>query len=423
MSEGFSTAGSYLDRAYQEASKCNRCGFCQTACPVYQVTRKEGSTARGHSYQVRSLVEGRLPVSDSLRQTFEECLQCRACVDQCSPRVQTNEVVAEARRALGAPGPRAKLLPAFLRKALLNPRRLGEYARLAATAHSLGISRIAALGGPGLSRSHDLLPQLPGRSLYDRTRGRVLEPRSPKGRVAYFAGCGMNYLLPKAGEATIDIILASGFSVAVTRNYCCGLLSQTLGDPDTALRLARGNLRLLNAQDVDAIVTDCASCSSFLKGYAGLLKDSAAFAESAGQFAAKVLDITEFLARLDPAPKPGGLAIKVTYHDPCHASRYQGLKKEPRSALQSIPGLELIEMEEADWCCGGAGSYSVTHPELSQRILDRKMENAARTGAEVLVTSCPACMLQLSFGVRRHGLPMRVLHLSQVMRMAQPRGH
>ena len=251
----------------------------------------------------------------------------------------------------------------------------------------------------------------------------MLEPRSLKGRVAYFAGCGMNYLLPEAGEATIDLILASGFSVVMTRNYCCGLLSQTLGDRDTALRLARGNLRLLNAQDVDAIVTDCASCSSFLKGYAGLLKDSEAFASSAEKFAAKVLDITEFLAQLDPAPQPGALAIKVTYHDPCHASRYQGLQKEPRSALQSIPGLELIEMEEADWCCGGAGLYSVTHPELSQRILDRKMENAARTGAEVLVTSCPACIVQLSDGVRRHGLRMRVLHLSQVMGMAQPGGH
>ncbi|MDP2660085.1 MAG: (Fe-S)-binding protein, partial [Dehalococcoidia bacterium] len=237
MSERFSTARSYLDRAYEEASRCNRCGFCQTACPVYQVTRKEGSTARGHNYQVRSLVEGRLPASGSLGRTLEECLLCRACVNQCAPRVQTNEVVTEARRALASPSPGAKLLPAFLRKVLLNPRRLEKYARLAATANSLGISRIVALGGPGLSRSHDLSPQLPGRSLFDRTRGRVLETRSPKGRVAYFAGCGMNYLIPQAGEATIDMILASGFSVVVTRNYCCGLLSQTLGDRDTALRL------------------------------------------------------------------------------------------------------------------------------------------------------------------------------------------
>ena len=493
-------SSSPLDRVYDEVSKCNRCGFCQSACPVYRVTGRESSTARGHSYQVRSVLEGRLESSSGLSQPLFECLLCRACLPQCSPRVQTDRVVVAGRQALagkkGCPG----LLPFAFRRLLLNPRRLSRYASLLSVMKRTGVSRMAALAGGGPARAEGLLTQVPRQSLQERVKSICLAPPSPKGRVAYFVGCGSNYLLPEVGEATIRVLVASGYAVEVTRNYCCGLPPYTYGDVATARRLAKGNLRLLDYQGVDAIVTDCASCSSFLKSYPQLLREDGAFAGSAEQMAKKVLDITEWLshpglregdqagpalpygtpqgAAVYPARKGGicsagacpplgqggggqapalqdeggqipalqgergqvpalqdkraelrrmghagavarpELPLTVTYHDPCHASRYQGLREEPRSLLRSVPGVNLLEMEEADWCCGGAGTYSVTHPDLAQRILDRKIDNVERTGAQALVTSCPSCMIHLSYGVRRRGLAVQVLHLTQVLEMA-----
>ncbi|HKZ51482.1 MAG TPA: (Fe-S)-binding protein [Dehalococcoidia bacterium] len=458
-----------LDRVAAEVSKCNRCGFCQTACLVYQLTRRESSTARGHHYQIRSLLEGRLRPGPEVSRPLFECLQCRACVDQCFPRVQTDRVVAAGRQALGQRMGLPGMLPVAMRGLLLNPRRLERYATLLVLIKRLGLTRMA--GGGGLARAAELLPPLAGQPLLRRIKGLTLGPAFPRAKVAYFVGCGSNYLYPEAGEATIKVLVAGGYEVELTRNYCCGLPAYSYGDMATARRLAKGNLRLLKPGDVEAIVTDCASCSSFLKSYPELLAGDPGFAGAAAVLAEKVLDITQFLARLrlddsrtneavgreqedgsdesegaNPPPPLGGqgrpplriagkdwargatkpsetgeglrLPATVTYHDPCHASRYQGIRDEPRAILRSIPGVEYVEMEEADWCCGGAGLYSVMHPDLAQRILDRKMENVARTEAQVLVTSCPSCMAHLSYGVRRRGLSTRVLHLSQVVEMA-----
>jgi glycolate oxidase iron-sulfur subunit len=237
--------------------------------------------------------------------------------------------------------------------------------------------------------------------------------------VAYFLSCGFDLLLPQVGLATLQVLVSGGYAVEVRRNYCCGLPPFSHGDLATARRLARGNLRLLGTLDVEAVLTDCASCSSFLKSYPRLLGQDHVFGPRASELAGKVQDLSEFLARQAPWHGLGKLPLRVTYHDPCHASRYQGLREEPRRLLRSIPGLELVEMEEADWCCGGAGTFSITHPQLSRRILDRKMENVARTEAQTLATLCPSCIIQLSHGARRRELPVRVLHVSQLLAEAQ----
>lgn len=410
---------SSLERVRQEVAKCNRCGFCQTACPVYQVTRRESSTARGHHYQVRNILEGRLEPSSEVGRPLFECLLCRACVPHCFAPVQTDRVVAAGRQSLAPRSGWTALLPFAFRRLLLNPRRLDRYAKGLALAKRMGLDRMAALAGGGLARAQHLTPGFPRQTLQERVKDLSLEPASPRGKVAYFVGCGTNYLLPQTGEATINHLVASGYTVEVTRNYCCGLPPYTYGDLATARRLAKGNLRLLNYQGVEAVVTDCASCSSFLKDYPNLLADDPDFAGAATLMAGKVLDITEWLSSHGQKDNRSEVPLSVTYHDPCHASRYQGLREEPRRILRGIPGLRLVEMEEADWCCGGAGTYSLTHPDLAQRILDRKIDNVARTGAEVLVTSCPSCLVHLSYGVRRRGLPVRVMHLTEVLEMAR----
>lgn len=402
-----------LSAAYQESSRCNRCGFCQSSCPVYQVTRKESSTARGHHYQVCSLFEGALPAGTDLRRPLGECLLCRACISHCAPKVQTDEAVAAARHALLKP--HSSGLAPLLRHLTGNPRRLRRYARLLAVLQSVGAGRAAAAGGRRVFHANALLPRLPAQSLLEDLGARVIEADTPRGRIGYFAGCGINHLLPKAGRATISQLVSAGFTVQLVENYCCGLPLYSTGDLAAARRLAAENVRLFLNLDTDAIVTDCASCSSFLKGYADLLHSDSDTGRLASDLAGKVVDITEFMVRHGVAAGASRPPITVTYHDPCHAIRYQSLRDEPRQILKSVTGVKLIEMEEADWCCGGAGAYAAVNPDLSVRILERKIENAARTGADAIVSSCPSCLLQLSYGVHRAGLDMKVLHLSEVL--------
>jgi glycolate oxidase iron-sulfur subunit len=164
------------------------------------------------------------------------------------------------------------------------------------------------------------------------------------------------------------------------------------------------------------IVTDCASCSSFLKDYSQLFDENDPRRQGAEALAARVRDLTEFLAQVKLPANAQPVEAIITYHDPCHLSRYQKITQQPRDLIRSIPGVEYRELPEADWCCGGAGSYSLTHHDLSMQILQRKMENIRSTGAEIVVTPCPACVMQLQYGAKRFGVPVQVMHLAELLR-------
>ena len=203
-------------------------------------------------------------------------------------------------------------------------------------------------------------------------------------------------------------------SVTLLNNCCCGLPAHSYGDIDAAKKLAGKNLDILASDEFDVIVTDCSSCASFLKKYPEIFADDSR-RQQAEKVASRFKDMVELIVPNEPVSVSPENPLVATYHDPCHASRGQGLTKEPREILNNIEGIEYREMPEADWCCGGAGSYALSHYDLSQKVLDRKMENLKKTDADLLVTSCPACMIQLSYGVRRHELKTRVCHISQVV--------
>jgi glycolate oxidase iron-sulfur subunit len=191
----------------------------------------------------------------------------------------------------------------------------------------------------------------------------------------------------------------------------------TYGDRKAAAKLAEKNLKILAEHDFDVVVTDCSSCASFLKKYPALFADDDPRHAAAAAFAQKVRDFSELVATAGEAPLPApGEKVIATYHDPCHAARGQGLVEQPRKILRGLPGVEYRELPEADWCCGGAGSYALGHYSLSRKVLDRKMDNLQRTGANLLVTSCPACIIQLSYGIRSRGLPVRVCHISELIK-------
>jgi glycolate oxidase iron-sulfur subunit len=234
-----------------------------------------------------------------------------------------------------------------------------------------------------------------------------------RGRVAYFAGCFMNWGYAAAAWATCLAIAKAGFTVESPPVVCCGVPHRAYGDSEAALALARTNVAAL--EGYDHIVADCASCGAALKAYVRLLAGDPAFAERAGAVARRVADVSEFLVRAEFPRPTAAVPLRVTFHDPCHLVRGQGIKAQPRDVLRAIPGIELVEMKGADVCCGSAGSFCVTHSALSQAVGGTKAENIAATGADAVVTACPACLSQLRAMLKARGATTRAVHLSELL--------
>ncbi|MDH7499989.1 MAG: (Fe-S)-binding protein [candidate division NC10 bacterium] len=406
---------------YDEVARCNRCGFCQPTCPIYRVTGKEGSVARGHHAHVRSVIEGRLDFTTDLKAPLFECLLCRACVANCFPAVKTHEVMVIARAAYISRFGQPRLERLLFHHILPYPSRMRKLIKLAALGKLTRLSHLArALEifgwfGKRVARAEGLVESLPLRSLREELQERPISPEGPRGKIAYFFSCGFDLVMPQVGWSTLRLLQRAGYGVQFFDNYCCGLPPHSYGDLEAASHLARQNLAAFGQAEVKAILTDCSSCASFLKEYPKLLEKDPALREEARSFSEKVRDFSEFFHAeglpqpLLPFPHP------VTFHDPCHLSRYQGMAPLPRNLLKSVPQLEFREMPEADWCCGAAGTYHIAHPDQSMKVLERKLNHLEKTGAEILSTSCPSCMMQLSYGMRRRRQPGKVMHLAQIL--------
>ena len=415
-----------IEQHYDEITRCNRCGFCQAACPIFRATGHEGGVARGRLALLRALAERRIEWNDELEEPLFACLLCGACTANCFPGVPTADLVTDARGEYLDRVGRNKLHKLLFEKILPSPGQLRLAARVASLGKKAGLLTIArALGllrifGRDLPEASEIVDQIPSKAFRRRVPPGVVEGSGTL-RIGYFVGCGTDVMCPEAAKATLRILRKLGKTVEVLDNCCCGLPPLTYGERAASERLVEKNLRLFNLRLVvqgkfDVVVTDCSSCASFLKKYPALFPEDDPRHDKAAKFAAVVRDLPEFVASSDRLsyPEPANKII-ATYHDPCHASRGQGLVTQPREILRRIPGLELRELPEADWCCGGAGSYALSHYDLSRKVLDRKMDNLHRTGAELLVTSCPACIIHLGYGVRKRGLPVRVCHISQLI--------
>ena len=356
---------------------------------------------------------------------------------------------------------------------------LGKKTGMSKVAKALGLLRFL---GRDFPRAEEIVEHFP-RALRAKIEPGELPGEGDALRIGYFVGCGTDIVCPDAAEATLRLLCEVGKTVTLLDNCCCGLPALAYGDRPAAQDLAERNLDFLTSGSFDTIVTDCSSCAAFLKKYPTLFAEDDPRHGAAKAIAARVQDVVEVLAsdvrsahglggghrpsgghsassptlagKGDHSPttnRKGGSVTRVcsahvnasspalaergdhslttngherivaTYHDPCHASRGQGLTAEPRQILQSLPGVEYRELPEADWCCGGAGSYALSHYERSRQILDRKIDNVEKTGANLLVTSCPACIIHLSYGVRLRDLPLRVCHLSEVVSEARHGG-
>ncbi len=431
---------------YDDIAKCNKCGFCHVACPIFRATGHESGVARGRLALLRGIIEKRVEWDEELEDPLFTCLGCGACTTNCFGKVPTADLVLNARAEyLDKVGkkPAHRLLFEHL---LPYPKRLHAAARAVALGKNSGASKVAnALGllrifGRDLPKAEGMVDKLPMSSFRGTVKPGVYPGTGDKLKVGYFVGCGIDVIQVQAGKATFEALKSKAQSVTVLDNCCCGLPPYTYGDLGNTKLLARKNLDVLEKLDVDLIVTDCSSCASFLKKYPKIFKDDERDAERANKELPMIKDVVEFLYADDQdgqagsdeaagsyhdahaaAPKQqekkgaGDSSVIVTYHDPCHAVRGQGIKDESREILKKLPGVTFKEMAEADWCCGGAGSYALTHYDLSQQVLDRKMKNLKATDADILVTSCPACMIQLAYGIKRHGLKTKVFHISEML--------
>jgi glycolate oxidase iron-sulfur subunit len=406
----------------EELYKCNRCGFCQTRCPIYRITGLESSVARGHFARLQAVLEEGLPLDSAIRESLFSCLMCRACTAECPPAIETDRIIAAARASYVAQR-QSRLQRLIFRRLLANPRALRRAVRVLGWLQRTRLTAFAKLlrllpwFDRGLAEAPAMAP-IPKSFLRERLANRRQPAAGPK-QVTYFVGCAIDCAFPEVGEGTLDLLGASGHGVAVAENVCCGLPPYSYGDVESARALARRNLEALRGA-TGMIVTDCASCSSFLKSYPQLFAPEDPGRGEAEAMSSRVRDLSEFLAEAGLAEGLRPVRAVVTYHDPCHLSRYHKVIREPRALLRAIPGLDYRELPEADWCCGGAGSYALTHHDLSMQVLARKMENIRATGAEIVVTPCPACVMQLRYGARKFGVPVQVMHLTELLRRALP---
>lgn len=406
---------------YDEISQCNKCGFCQVACPIFRSTGHESGVARGRLALLRSIIEGRLEWSKELEEPLYDCLGCGACTASCFPAVPTSDLIIKARCEYLEKVGKKSVHRLLFEHLLPYPRRLHLAARAVAFGKNKGVSNLArALGllnifGHDFPRAEEIVKKLPPLPLRDKIKPGVYKGSDKALRIGYFVGCGVDIIQQEAGQATFEILKKIGQSVELLENCCCGLPAWSYGDLEIAKKLAGKNLEIFSSGEFDVIVTDCSSCASFLKKYPEIFSDDDEKYRLAKKTSMRFRDMVELIFSSGNTSGSTVHPVVVTYHDPCHASRGQKIAKEPREILKKIAGIEYRELPEANWCCGGAGSYALSHYDLSRRVLERKMENLKKTDADILVTSCPACMIQLSYGVRKHGLKTKVCHLSEVV--------
>ncbi|MBJ6723412.1 (Fe-S)-binding protein [Geomesophilobacter sediminis] len=402
---------------------CMRCGMCLPQCPTYKETFLETASPRGRVALVRKFEEGELEVSEKLLEYLSLCLDCQACASACPCGVNAGELVAEFRcerkseQGLGTMESLVlrKLLPHPDRlEAATAPLRLYQASGLQKTVRALGLLKMFP---SSLQRMEGLLPALPKAPLRQTIEEVTPARGTEKGTVGFFLGCVMSLIFSEASLATVALLSAVGYRVITPKTQkCCGAPNMLGHDMDGLKDAARFNTDLFNSFEVDTVVTDCGGCGAELKKYGHHLAGD----PEAERFSSKIRDISQILAAesetLQTMLKP--LPVAVTYHDACHIAHCQGIRSEPRQLLGLIPQLDYRELPEADACCGSAGTYNIEKPEMSDRVLSRKVENIRKTGAQYLVTGNPGCLLQLKKALSEQLPEVKVIHLTELLQMS-----
>ena len=404
---------------------CVHCGFCLPACPTYLLWGQEPDSPRGRIYLMKLEREGRAAPAQAFVQHFDTCLGCMACVSACPSGVRYDTLLADTRPRVEQHAERSLTERAF--RGLIfglfpHPRRLRWLARPLWLYQRSGLQRLARRAGlltllpARLQAMERLMPPVSLGSL-----GRELPPNVPaqgpaRRRVGLLLGCVQRVFFAHVNEATARVLAAEGCDVIIPAEQgCCGALSMHAGEEREAAAAARRLIDVFERAGVDTVVINAAGCGSAMKEYAHLLRDDPEYADRARTFAAKCRDVSEVLVELEPQASRHRLPIRVAYHDACHLQHAQGVRLPPRRLLQAIPGLEVREIAESEICCGSAGIYNLLQPEAAGQLRDRKVRHILRTEADLIVSSNPGCILQISDGLAQAGQPVPIVHLIELL--------
>lgn len=379
----------------------------------------ETSGPRGRISLIKSVDEGRIDLlSPGFTAQMSQCLDCRACEAVCPSGVPYGQLVEAARAKIEAarqqkrPGVERGARRLLLRGLFSNLNLMALVASLTRFAQRSGMIHLAAL--VGLGRVAKQAPRISEK--YFRPAGQRYDVPDPAGLAFVHTGCVMQFAFPNVHEASIRMLNRARLSAVVPEGQgCCGAIAIHAGDPDFARDLAKRNIETFERSGADVYVVDAAGCGSTLKEYGELFAGDPKWHERAKRFSSRVRDVVEVLDAMPLDPHIGSLKTTVTYQEPCHLVHAQRVSAAPRRLLSQVPGLELIEMNESSVCCGSAGTYNVTEPEMSQRLQKRKVENIRKTAATVVATANPGCAMQVASGLRSAGIPAEVKHIVEIL--------
>jgi glycolate oxidase iron-sulfur subunit len=385
---------------------CIHCGYCLPTCPSYAVLGTEMDSPRGRIYLMRAVSDGSLPPTATYAKHIDTCLLCKACETACPSAVPFGAMMEEARIALekGRRHPIRRVMMGVLRE----PQLLRSAAAVIRFAQQTGVTGIYERVFNPRRFSSTLLPLLPASSVRKSYDVDLLPPHGIRThRVGFLRGCAADVLFSEVNRATIDVLRHNGCEVVMPRQQsCCGALHSHNGMHDEAQELARRNIDAFLNANVDVVITNAAGCGAAMKSYASLLPHDS----RAREYSGKVKDIMEFLAEIELAPFTHRLEVRVAYHDPCHLSHGQGIRRQPRDILNRIPGLQLVELDDGELCCGSAGIYNILQPEIATALQTRKRDYIVDSNASIVVAGNPGCLLQIAAGLRNAGSNIETVH-------------
>lgn len=418
-------------RTLKQGLSCVHCGLCLPACPTFVATGHEADSPRGRIQLMLGMATGKIDATPSVRRHLDLCLDCRGCESACPSGVVYHELIEETRQRLAASAPvgsQHRFMHWIFFHLLIHPTRLKLSLLPARLLQKLGLYTLLRKTGlfkllpARLAKMEQMLPAsgplwpkpLPVKS------PAVAAPK--KSVIGFFPGCIGSVLFSDVNRMAVELLTAAGADVVVpSQQQCCGAIHQHSGFADPAREFARHNIDAfvpMNGPAVDFIATNISGCGAMLREYDLLLRDDPQYRDRAKDFAARVRDITEVLATLGLPPMKHPIHVTATYHDACHLAHAQKVTATPRKLLAQVPGLKLVPLPESDLCCGAAGTYNLTEPEMSGQLAERKLRNVQFTGAEVCIAGNVGCAMQIQSQAELGGVKLLVKHPVEILHAA-----
>jgi glycolate oxidase iron-sulfur subunit len=420
-----STLGNYLWRDPPQESKwadCVHCGMCLESCPTYEQTGEEQHSPRGRVYLIKAVAEGKLIVDEHFADPVFSCLDCRACTTACPVNVDVGGLIEEARGQIrqGMPlkGWKKTVNRFFLHGVFPHHNRLNSIGTLLRFYQKSGLQKVVRktklinIMPKHLTEMESIMPEVKS-SVYKKYDSVIKAKGETMHEVSLLTGCVMDVFFSDINESTITVLTRNGNDVCIPRNQtCCGALHVHAGDREMGRKLAKQNIEAF--ENAETVIVNAAGCGCMMKEYSELFRDEPEWRKRAKSFEEKVVDISKYLHDTGYEKPKVMLKTRITYHDACHLAHGQGVRQEPRDILLDIPGVEMVHMPKADSCCGSAGIYNLTHPEMADAVLKSKMENVP-DDVEMISMGNPGCMMQMALGVQKYGRNQKIVHTVQLL--------